>query len=211
MATKLGLYNAAIIAIGDRPLASLTEATESRRLLDAVYDDVLADCLSAGQWKFAKRTIQADADPDIAPSFGPQKVFAKPDDWVRTIGLSADGNMTIPLTAYVDEGPYWVADVGTLYVSYVSNDAGYGGALDRWPRTFTRFVELMLAVRICERNSQNASKKEDLQADAKRALVEAKSRDAMNGPTAFPPPSSWTTARGGGYDRQRRDPGVTLT
>lgn len=211
MTTQLSLYNAALIAIGDRPLASVSEATDARRLLDAVYSDVLLDCLSAGQWKFAKRTIRADADPLIAPSFGPQQVFAKPTDWVRTIALSADENQQIPLSSYVDEGPYWVADVGTIYVSYVSSDAGYGSDLTRWPRTFARYVELTLAVRICERNSQNASKKDDLQSDAKRALVEAKSRDAMNEATKFPPPSSWTTSRGGVADRQRRDPSVTLT
>ena len=140
MATKLGLMNAALIECGDRVLASETEAVESRRILDKVYDDVLAECLSAGEWNFAVRPVQVDADTGISPNFGKTEVFAKPSDWVRTFAVSGDENFAYPLTDYEDEVDRWVSNISPMYIKYVSNDASYGLLLTAWPRAFTRYV-----------------------------------------------------------------------
>lgn len=206
MATKLGLYNTALAEIGDRPLASLTESVESRRVLDLYYDNVVTDCLEAGQWNFAIRTIRAEADPNTTPNFGPPDVFAKPDDWVRTIALSADAYCRLPLTDYIDDVDYWPADIDPIYIRYVSNDSAYGLALDNWPRSFARFVELALALRICERLTQIASKRERLLADLRDARRNALNKDALNeAQPKFRPTGSWTLARGrSGGDRGRR-------
>ncbi len=202
MATKLGLYNAALTEIGDRQLASLAENREPRRVLDAVYDDVVDDCLEAGQWNFAIRTVRLDADPDVTPGFGFTKVFDKPDDWVRTVGLSTDPYLSTALARYADEAGIWAADEDPIYVRYVSDDAAWGGDLTRWPRSFTRFAELSLALRVVERLTQNASKSEVLARAVRTARRNALNKDAMNDATPRRPPTGgWARARAGSTAR----------
>ena len=180
MATQLGLYNAALLEIGDRGLASLSEDVEARRVLDLCYADAVAGCLEAGAWNFAIRTVQADADPEITPGFGLAYVFAKPSDWVRTCAISLDENFAVPLTRYVDDVDYWSADATPIYVRYVSDDVSRGLDLTLWPRSFTRYVELELAWRIAERLTQNASKKDLIGRDRDRAKRNALNKDALN-------------------------------
>jgi hypothetical protein len=204
MATQLGLYNAALLEIGDRALASLTEDVEARRVLDLCYADTVAGCLEAGSWNFATRTIKADADGAVTPAFGLAHVFAKPDDWVRTAAVSLDENFGVPLTRYFDDVDYWSADATPIYVRYVSDAVSWGLDLTLWPRSFTRFVELELAWRVAERLTQNASKKEMIGRDRDRARRNALNKDALNeAQPKFAPQSSWTTARGDVAPRDR--------
>ena len=211
MATQLGLYNAALLEIGDRGLASLAEDVEARRVLDLCYADAVAGCLEAGSWNFATRTIKADADTEITPVFGFAHVFAKPDDWVRTSAVSLDENLAVPLTRYVDDVDYWSADATPIYVRYVSDAPSWGLDLTLWPRSFTRYVELELAWRISERLTQNASKRELIGRDRDRAKRNALNKDALNeAQPKFAPLSSWTTARGGAAARERGNRGSLI-
>lgn len=205
MATKLALYNAVLSEIGDDTIASLTANSGARRVIDTVYDDVLAECLRDGQWNFALRTVKLDADTGITPAFGYTYVFAKPDDWVRTVGLSASEDFVPPLTRYMDEAGNILADVDPIYFRFVSDGESYGGDLTAWPADYRRFVELSIAGRVVERITQNASKGEIIRRDLKEAKRKALSRDAMDdaGPR-FRPPGSWTTARRGGWSNRDR-------
>ena len=79
MTTQLDLYNGALLQVGERFLASLTEQREPRRLLDQVWAaNGVKTCLEEGQWPFAMRTVQVDYDPSITPTFGYARVFQKP-------------------------------------------------------------------------------------------------------------------------------------
>jgi hypothetical protein len=204
MATQLGLYNAALLEIGDRGLATLDEDVEARRVLDLCYADTVTGCLEAGAWNFATRTIRADADPAITPAFGFAHVFAKPEDWVRTSAVSLDESFAVPLIRYVDDVDYWSAEATPIYVRYVSGDPSWGLDLTLWPRSFARYVELELAWRISERLTQNASKKELIGRDRDRAKRNALNKDALNeAQPKFAPVSSWTAARGVAAARER--------
>jgi hypothetical protein len=205
MVGKLSLYNGALRVLGERALASLTESRESRRALDEAYDSTLAFCLEQGQWNFAIRSIEAIPTPNIAPAFGYANAFTKPEDWVRTVGLTTDDLFRVPLLEYTDERGYWYADQDVIYVRYVSNSIDYGMDLSRWPASFQRYVELSLANDVCERLTQNASKKESLERDLRRAAVNARNKDAMNEASIRPPPGSWITARWAGGNGRRYD------
>ena len=211
--TKLQLYNAALIEVGDRTLASETENVEARRLLDSVYDAALEECLSAGEWNFAVRPVQVDADTRISPNFGETEVFAKPSDWIRTFAVSGDENFAYPLTNYQDEPSRWVSNISPMYIKYVSNGVDYGLKLTAWPRAFTRYVELELAYRICGRINQNRSMREVIDRDRRRAKRQALNEDTMNeAQPKFFPSGSWTTARWGrGAGRQDRGSRNNLT
>lgn len=198
MASRLSLYNGALLECGERDLASLSENREPRRLLDRVWDNGLVDfALEQGQWKFAKRTVVLAPETGVETGFGHKNTFTRPDDHVKTIGIWSDEYLQSPLLQYQQEGQKWFADVEEFYISYVSNGASYGGDLGSWPAGFARAVELYLASRIVKRLTQDEDAERLLIAKARDAFTAARSDDAMEGPTTFPPPGRWVRARRG--------------
>ena len=209
MATKLQLFNQALLICGERSIASLTEDRESRRLLDEVYDSGgISRCLEMGQWTFAIRTVQIDSDPDIEPEFGYSKAFNKPTDWVSLSALCSDAYFKQPLLDYVDESDYWYSDTDPIYARYVSNDEEYGGDMGLWTQTFFDYVAAHFAGKIILKLTADKGRLDAI-LDPKsgieaRRLLTARNKDAMAKPTLFPPEGSWSGSRRG---RSRRDGG----
>lgn len=206
MATKLGLMNAALTEIAHNTLVDTGEAVEAGRMLNAVYPRVVAECLDAGSWNFATETIKATADTGVTPEFGYTEVFAKPSDWVRTVAISEDEDFSLPLIHYYDDVNYWSANSSPIYIRYVSNDTGMGLELTRWTPSFTRYVELELAVRVAPRIAKSEVERVMMLRDKARRT--ALNRDAMNEANPkFPPMGNWNrsrTAGSSGGDRGNR-------
>lgn len=195
--TKQELYEGALTELGSRKVHT-SERGEARRVLDLVYDRVVEECLQDASWNFAMESVQLDNDTGVAVNFGgADKVFAKPSDWLRTYAISGDEDFSRPLLNYVDEQKRIVAGVTPIYAQYVSNDTGLGLDLTDWPVLFQRYVEVALANRICLRLTQDQKLKEYLEKKELYVKRKAKAADAMDGPTKFPPPTSWTTNRQG--------------
>lgn len=207
MASKLLLYNNALLLCGERKLDSLTENREPRRLLDDVYDGgALRTCLEEGVWNFATRSIRIDSDPGIDPDFGFDYGFVKPDDWVRTSIVSANEYFRSPLKDYYysDEAGYWWSDIDPLYVRYVSDGADYGGNLGNWPESFARYFEAYLARRIADKLTKSQGRLKSIDLELARCRKGAVSKDAMNNGAAMPPEGSWSRSRRayGGFGRR---------
>lgn len=210
MTTKLSLYNGALLECGERPLADLSEVGQPRRLLDQAWDADFVDyVLGQGQWKFATRTAELVASTTVQPPFGYAKAYDIPVDLVRTVGLCSDEFMTEPLLAYATEQDYIFSDVEPIYLSYVSNDTDYGGDLSRWPPDFVQYVHACLASRIIKPLNQSESDRKTLYSLVKMRLTDARSSDAMEGPTKFLPTGTFVRARmgrgGSRIDRGRRN------
>ena len=195
MTTKLGLYNEALREIGERRLASLTEAQPMRYRLDDVYTSAIRYVLEQGLWNTAMRSIELPAQVSIDPNFGYDYAFEQPSDLVRLAALCSDASMIETVREYADERGYWWANVAPLYVSYVSDDTEYGLDLSRWPETLARFAALELAERIVVPGTASESKLERIDKMRKRALIDARSKDAMSGPNRKGVRSSWLQAR----------------
>lgn len=207
MATKLTIYNGALLECGQRELASLSEEAAARRMLDRVWDTGGVDyCLGQGQWKFAKRTLQIASSSGMAQSFGYQYAFEKPTDHIRTTSLCSDEYGNAPLLRYTQEQSWWFADTDPIYVSYISNASVYGGDLAAWPEDFSRYVEAYFASRIVKRLTQDRDEWGRIHKLARVILSDARASDAMESPTEFPPPGSWPRARHRGL-RSRADRG----
>lgn len=196
MTTRLSIYNAALQLAGERPLASLIEERKPRRTLDQVWNNnAVQACLEEAQWFFAMRTIQIDYDPDMAPPFGFARAFSKPDDWVLTSAVCADEFFRVPLTRYSDEAGYWYADVDTIYVKHVSNDAAYGMNLAMWPQSFADFVAAHFASKAILDLTNDDQRQNKIFAIRQKTLDQAKNKSAMTAPTSFPAQGSWSKAR----------------
>jgi hypothetical protein len=204
--SRLALYNSALLIMGERAIASLTENVKARRSLDSAWNDnAVKYCLEQGQWQFAMRTERIDYDPDVDVEFGYQFAFNKPDDWVLTSAFCSDENFRSPLSLYHDETDYWYSDTNPIYVRYVSNDATYGGDLSRWPSTFCDYVATYLA----SKTALDITGSRDIVAEIMRprmglldrALLKAKNRAAMTQGAQRPAPGSWVMARAGNHGR----------
>lgn len=197
MATQLGLYNAALRHIGERKLAALSENTEPRRALDEVYADTavfLHYILEQGYWKFALRTTKLTYNPDVTVEFGLQRAFAKPSDFRKMHKIASDEYMQAPLLNYTEEAGYWYSDIDDIYVSYISDDTSYGLDLSAWPATFATYAGYYLATLVAERLAP-AMDTTTLFSKMSLALADAQAKDAMEGPTVFPPAGGWVSAR----------------
>lgn len=214
-ATRLSLYNDALLLAGERSLSTLSEDNEPRRLLDQIYNNQGIDaCLEEGQWMFAMRTIQIDYDPGVTPTYGLARAFDKPTDWVLTSALCSDEFFRVPVLRYVDEAGFWYSDLDTLYVRYVSNDASYGASMALWPPSFKDFVAAHFASQLVLKTSNDESRlkmfvnPENPEHSIRgRALLRAKSRCAMASPTSIPAQGMWSRSRTRGAGR--RDGGNT--
>lgn len=210
MTSKLGVINGAMRLLKSRKMtdAELAGNTrESARIANEVWDaDFVRGCLEAGNWRFAVRSRQITADPGIDPQFdgegGYQYAFEKDTDWLRTCGVFRDADMCEAYNDYNDEAGFIFANVDTLYVRYISDDASFGGSMSLWPRSFQEYAEAKLASGIAGPLTQQSQELDDL---AARKLAAATAKDVINEPTRRQPYSSWVRARfSGGYDRSGR-------
>lgn len=205
---KLGLYNLALHHLGERRIMTLNENQESRRVLDHAWDGVRDRCLEEGQWNFATRAVELASTPSIDPAFGYQHAFTKPEDWVRTVGMSDGPEFRRDVPADVlDENGLWWADFDPIFVRYISKDAQYGHDISRWPQSYVDYVAHELAFQCCIRITGSKEKKDSIEKDLKRAKNSALAKDAMNNPTQFIAPGSWATSRSGGTNWRRRTKG----
>ena len=195
--SQLALYNGALIICGERTLASLTEATKPRRLLDVAWINELDSALEAGQWYFAMRSARMLFDPNFAPNWGFRRVFGVPVDHVRTVAVCQDEDMKVPLVAVREEANFWYAHLDTIYVRFVSDDQFYGANMALWPASFVEFVKADLAAKIIMDLTASEAKTTVVEKRRAHALLKAKGLAAMADSTQFPAEGSWVRSRRG--------------
>ncbi len=213
MATdKLSLYKSALTACGERSIAKLSEPREPRRLLDEVWNrgsGAVKYFLEQGLWNFAIRTSKLDSSSSVSTDFGYTFTFDMPSDYVRLVELSSGEYFTQPMTRFEIEQIYLFADVDPIYMRYISDDSSYGSDLSLWPETLTLWAGYWLATQIAP-TLKNDIDMDKLERRERRYLADARSKDAQQEPTRWPPLSSWASARlnrighGGRRDRGSR-------
>lgn len=198
MTDRLGIYNRALGYASEQPLASLGDDIFARRALNAVWNaGAVRRVLEQGLWNTALRSVELRFDTVVTPPFGRARAFAQPSDLVRTAAVCSDPYFRVPLTDYADESGYWYADLDVIYVTYVSDDPNFGGDVSRWPPSLTEAAARWLASVAAHSFNKSGAQIERMEAAARQAFSVARSRDAANQPTAFPPPGRWTSARRG--------------
>lgn len=193
MATKLGLYKAALRLLGPHELAATTDDRPERYQLDDAYDEAIAYMLEQGLWNFAMRSATVtESGTTIA---GWDYAFPKPSDLVRIAGISYEATFMQGFEEYQDQNGKWYADVDTLYVRYVSNDASYGLDLTKWPATFTQATAAYLAFQSGLPISGDRGNRNDIYSLHKSLLARAKTLDAVDESVKRDPPGRLVRAR----------------
>lgn len=205
---QLDIFNGALRVLGERKLATLTEAREPQRVLTDIWNEGKGSTramLEKGLWNFACRSQQLTYSPSITPPFGYQFAFNKTSDWVRTAQVCSDPYYNDPLTQYDDEAGYLFANLPNIYVKFVSDDAAYGNNYSLWPQAFIEYYEHYMAWRSCFRITQNKGKQDDIERDMDHLGIKARNLNAMDEPAKFFPQGSWSSARQGRSNYRNRE------
>jgi len=200
---KLLIYNGALQVCKASRLRRLDENRPSRYELDHAWQtDVIKTCLEEGNWQFASRTVKMEYDNTIDMKFGYDYAFKKPDDWCRTIILSASEKLDYPMRDYKDQGDFIYADIDTIYLEYVSHGTDYGRNYELWPQHFLKYVMAELGNDVVGRISDAGATEQKVMTVRDKRKSEAISNDALNRPTKQFPTGSWTNSRVGYYNRR---------
>ena len=199
--TRLGLYNLALVeGLGERPLDSLSEDSHAKRVFDAIWtagngtNPYIRGCLEQGYWNFGVRTVKLDSDTSVDTQFGYSYAFAIPTDFVKLVSIASDEYFNAPLNEYEIEKDRFYSDTDPLYLRFISDDDDYGGDLSQWPQSFITWVAHDLALRAAP-TIKSSLDLERLEKRVKDKLKIARSNDAQQEPTRFPPLGTWASAR----------------
>jgi hypothetical protein len=200
LATKLQIYNDALLAVKAARIKALTDQRSERRDLDAVWDQTQKYMLESGLWNFASRAAALEPSSDLQTQFGWNNVYERPDDYVSLVAISDNErfNEVTTFLYYEEYGETWLADVQPLYVLYVSKDLAYGLDVGKYPEHFATAFSLELAWRAGPKvGNLKAPDRDLLYKLKKKALVEARSFDARNQPPVPQSSGRLSLSRGG--------------
>jgi len=169
MASKLDIVNGALIEMGETPLQSLTEDTESAITANYIYDQVYHDLLSKAPWRFAV-TKQTLSQLVAAPLNEWTYQYQIPSDCVRVLRVYPDQDYDI----YGDTIYSKASALALDYVAKVTEDA--------LPPYFVRLLVLELAVRMSMSITASASMKGTLIQEKQLQFAAALAADAQQRP-----------------------------
>jgi len=143
--TWVKIYNDALLILGLPPIADGSDDSQRKnRLTHALSNGLVESVLEDTKWGFGIDSDAISPDASVAAEWGYQNAFKKPLDMHRLNGVFVDDRMTVPLRNYADEGDYIFADVGVIYIEYVSKN--FVSDSDAWPAYFKRLVAARMAV-----------------------------------------------------------------
>lgn len=152
MASKVSIYNNALILIGQKTLTDTTDDSATARDCNVIYDQVLDEELAAGPekgWRFARTRASISVDA-TAPAFEFDYRFAVPNDCLRPVEVQVDG---LGLTDWIREGDYILtneedSEIDMVYVKRVTETG-------KFPPHFVKVLYYSLAVALAERTTKD--------------------------------------------------------
>lgn len=188
---ELDVLNRALTKMGARVLVSVDEDTEGARLWRANYPSLRRAEIRRYLWNFAM-TRASLPSLATAPAWGWTLAYQLPLNWLRTarVGLYGDNE-----PAFTEEGGLILTDaLAPLAIRYIRDEDDP----NRWDAAFVEVFASRMAVELCERVTQSASRKTVLIEEYKAALVDAKRLDAIeNEPELVGGTEPWIEARFG--------------
>ncbi len=150
-ADQLSLYNDALLLLGQRQLASLSENREPRFRLDDIYGiEALEFCLEVSKPLFARETNTLTGSSASA-EHGLDNVFALPSDYLSMVSVFSDDKLDQPLNRYIIENRTIACEFSTIYIRFVSS--ALVATFASWTPSFTKVVSAYLARELAERIS----------------------------------------------------------
>lgn len=187
MATSVSICSAALLKLGDLPIATLTENSKRALICANVYPPAKQDVLRAHPWNCCiKRVLLSPLSS--APPFSWRYQHALPGDCLRLLQVGYDGH----LQDYQLEGKRVLVNTDLLPVVYVA-DAEEGAWDSKLVQVMIARMEMDLAYPITKSTSLAEAKATAYQ----QALRNAKSIDGQENPPEEWNDSPFIQVRGG--------------
>jgi len=143
-ATKLGLYNDALLLLGQRALSTDTEAREPRYDLDNLYNNGGVDyCLEIGRPRYASKLVSLTGAAPVAVTQFAWQIDLPDADFLALDGVFADGKLEQKVKKFYREADYILCDFQSVYVRYIVDFATSG--LTNMTPSFGRVVSAYFA------------------------------------------------------------------
>lgn len=187
MATDVEICSKALILVGDKPIASLSEQTTRASVCANLYPIARRQMLRMHVWNCAVKRVKLSALAG-APTYGWSNWFAKPGDWLRVLDVGSCGK-----DDYAFEGNRILANQETLLLRYVA-DVTEG----MWDAGLTDVMVLRMAADLAYPIAKSASLVQVKQQEYQAALRVAKAIDGQENPPEEFGDSPFLQVRGGG-------------
>jgi len=170
MKTVLAVANAALVHVGETPIASLDQGGDKCNTVNAVLSDVIDELLRAHPWNFAIKRVALDPLADAPNTTEYANQFQRPDDWLRTIEVDPKD--------FKREGNVFLANKTPLYLRYVYRETD----IAQWDTIATSALALLIASRIAFPPTKSNTLTETMFNLYKDKLAEARTIDAQEDP-----------------------------
>lgn len=175
MATDVEICSAALILLGEAPIASLAEPSKRAVQAANIWPTARRDLLRLHNWNCAiKRVILAPLTEP--PAFGYSKQFAKPGDWLRLVQCGERGE-----TDYVFESNRILCNENALKLVYVAEVAE-----SLWDALLTDLAIKRMARDLAYPVTRSASLKQEAAQEYEMTKRTAKTIDGQENP-----PETW--------------------
>lgn len=198
--SRTEVINAALLAIGVRPIADPDERSEAAYRAKDVYNTVVRSELEKYPWFFAKRAVRLAASA-TAPLLHYERAFLLPTDFIRLVELEdrwvfdvLRGTPNVdPIPTYVVTDRYvhsdFAAPLGISYIADLTEDPPL------WTPLFTRAVTYALAEALAFPLTKSDGVTERMSRLYDKAVTAARRSSAMQQPTQHVPDGSWLASR----------------
>lgn len=173
MATPVSICSAALVMLGDKPIASLTESTDRARSVANVYPTERLAFLRAHPWNCAIKRENLAPDTTAA-KFDSYARFELPPDCLRVLSVGTEDDLP---GGYRIEGRFILYPDTVAPLRYVADISE-----SSWDSSMVHAMEVRIAAKLAYAITGSATLAASLADQAARALKEAKSNDGQEDP-----------------------------
>jgi hypothetical protein len=187
MASRTSIANRALKALGAKTVESIDQDHPNARSIKNSYDSIRDAELRRYDWSFAikRASIAADTSDTL---WGDWNRYALPNDFLKLIRDDESGTRV----DWRIEGRYIVtADAAPLDIRYVARITDP----NQYDPMFLEAFALQLAHDSCQEITQSNGKKQQIKADYKEAIAEARRVGAIEKPSQISADDDWLSAR----------------
>lgn len=166
MASPVSICSNALIMLGDKPIASLTEGSRAAQVAANLYPDAKREFLRGHPWNAAIKRATLSPLSDT-PEHGYAHQFQLPADFLRMLEV-VDGQ------EFKIEGRRVMADTLVLRIKYVAEVPE-----DTWDAGMVSAMTMHMAALMALPITESATKAESIAQMAERAVRRAKAIDGM--------------------------------
>ncbi len=194
MASKIGIANVGLQAIGGSTITSFSQGTKNANVVNDIYDELRRNLL-AYAWNFATNRVELGRSTTV-PAYQFKYAYVLPSDWIYTVSVHENdqgAGTTFYKSEQVGDQTVLLSDSENLYLRYVKDE----GDPNLMPADFRYALSMALARDMTIPISNSVALYDKFEGVARKALIKAKATDAQGSFPESRPRGSWANSRGG--------------